>query len=76
MCVKALSVRRAHRGISGGSTATLRNGLVAHVVTVVAGALLIYDLTTLDFRAQDHAYGSIFYLLAGFLLALALIRLV
>ena len=77
VCVSALSVRRAHRGISGGSTATLRNGLVgAGVLTVVAGALLIYDLTTLDFRAQDHAYGSIFYLLAGFLLALALIGLV
>ena len=77
VCVSALSVRRAHRGISSGSTATLRNGLVgAGVLTVVAGALLIYDLTTLDFRAQDHAYGSIFYLLAGFLLALALIGLV
>ncbi len=77
VCVSALLVRRAHRGISGGSTATLRNGLVgAGVLTVVAGALLIYDLTTLDFRAQDHAYGSIFYLLAGFLLALALIGLV
>ena len=23
------------------------------------------DLTTLDFSAQDHAYGSIFYLVAG-----------
>ena len=77
VCVSALSVRRAHRGISDGSTATLCNGLVgAGVLTVVAGALQVYDLTTLEFRAQDHAYGSIFYLLAGFLLALALIGLV
>ena len=45
-------------------------------VTLVAGAVLLYDLTPLDFTAQDHAYGSIFYLLAGTLLALAVVGLV
>ena len=46
------------------------------MLTLVAGGLQLYDLTTLDFSAQDHAYGSIFYLVAGFLLALALVGLV
>jgi cytochrome c oxidase subunit I+III len=73
----AFSIRQAHRGVAVGSPARLQRGLIgAGVLTVVAGAVQIYDLTTLEFSAQDHAYGSIFFLLAGFLLMLALIGLV
>ncbi len=47
----------------------------AAVLTLLAGAALLCDLTRLEFTAQDHAYGSIFYLLAGYLLALAVVGL-
>ena len=68
---------RAHRSVRRGAFTELRAKLVAAgVLTLVAGGLQLYDLTTLDFSAQDHAYGSIFYLVAGFLLALALVGLV
>ncbi|MGH9271659.1 MAG: cbb3-type cytochrome c oxidase subunit I, partial [Ilumatobacteraceae bacterium] len=77
VCASAVSMARAHRGIAAGSTERLRSGLVgAGLLTVVAGAVQIYDLTTLDFSAQDHAYGSIFYVLAGTMLTLGLVGLV
>jgi cytochrome c oxidase subunit I+III len=73
----AVAVQRAHRGIVDGSQSRLRRSLVvAGVLTIAASAVVIYDLTTWDFSAQDHAYGSITYLLTGFLLTIALIGLV
>jgi len=68
---------RARRSIDTGSRSGLLSGLAAAgVLTIVGGGLLLYDLTQLDITAQDHAYGSIFYVLAGFLLAIALVGLV
>ena len=41
--------------------------------TIVAGiAAQVYDLTTFGLAWRDHAYGSIVYTLAAFLLALLL----
>ncbi len=77
MAAATAAMARAHRSVRRGAFTELRGSLIgAGVLTLVAGGLQLYDLTTLDFSAQDHAYGSIFYLVAGFLLALALVGLV
>jgi cytochrome c oxidase subunit I+III len=70
----AVATTRSHHLIKAGSQQRLVPALVAGAaLTLVAGAVLLYDLTQLDFTAQDHAYGSIFYLLSGTLLVLAVV---
>jgi len=67
----------ARRSVASGSFTGLTGGLVsAGLLTVFGGGVLLFELTHLDFTAQEHAYGSIYYCLAGFLLAVALIGLV
>ena len=71
------AMARAHGAVRRGAQTELVSGLAAGgVLTLVGGGLLLYDLTRIEVTAQDHAYGSIFYVLAGFLLAVALIALV
>jgi cytochrome c oxidase subunit I+III len=72
----AVATTRAHHLVRTGRQQRLVPTLIAGAaVTLVAGAVLLVDLTRLDFTAQDHAYGSIFYLLAGTLLVLAVVGL-
>ena len=67
----------ARHQIRAGAGRSLVGGLAVSVVlTIGAGLALFVDLLGLDFSAQDHAYGSIFYLLAGALIVLAVIGLV
>ena len=72
----AVATTRSHHLIQAGRQQRLVPALITGAAfTLVAGAVLVYDLTQLDFTAQDHAYGSIFYLLAGTLLVLAVVGL-
>ncbi|MBW3668500.1 MAG: hypothetical protein KY443_04730, partial [Actinobacteria bacterium] len=45
---------------------------------LAAGAfgVLVGDIAAMDFTAQDHAYGSIFFTLGGFVLVMAAITAV
>jgi cytochrome c oxidase subunit I+III len=73
----AVAIGRARRDIEGGETARLRVGLVVGGALIAAGGVVqVVELVGLDFSAQDHAYGSIFYLMAIGMVALALAGLV
>jgi cytochrome c oxidase subunit I+III len=73
----AVAIGRARRDIEGGETARLRVGLVVGGALIAAGGVVqVAELVGLDFSAQDHAYGSIFYLMAIGMVALALAGLV
>jgi cytochrome c oxidase subunit I+III len=75
--VGAAALGRARRDIESGESARLRVGLaVAGALVAVGGIVQVLDLASVDFSAQDHAYGSIFYLLGGGMAALALVGLV
>ena len=53
-----------------------RDGRRRASLTPLGGSIQVADLTSLEFSAQDHAYGSIFYVLAGGMVALALVGVV
>ncbi len=62
-------LRDDQRGLLAG----LAGGLI---VLFAAGALLVYDLATTPFAASDHAYGSIFHTLGGFVVVVTFISFV
>ena len=70
----AIALGWARRSIGRGSTRRLSIGVLAGGALTAAGGLIqVADLRTLDFSAQDHAYGSIVYVVAGAMVALALV---
>jgi cytochrome c oxidase subunit I+III len=75
--VAAAATASARRQIEAGSSSRLVvSSAAALVLTASAGLLLIAHLAGLPFSAQDHAYGSIYYVLAGALVAMAVIGVV
>jgi cytochrome c oxidase subunit I+III len=62
----------ARRQIPRGDMRGFRAGLIGALVLGAAGmAVQVTDLARLDLAWRAHAYGSIFYTLAGFVLAVA-----
>lgn len=77
IAASGLTMLRALRAVRADAQNKLQTALInAGVLTVAASGVQLYDLTTMDFDAQSHAYGSIFYVLTGFMLVIALIGLV
>lgn len=75
MVVAVLAIGRAHRAVHRGGP--LLGGLVTGgVATLVAAGVLVAELAASEVGAQDHAYGSIWFVLGGFLVALAFVGLV
>ncbi len=65
-----LAMLHAHRSIRVGRQAGLRTGLAGALAAgIVALVVQVLDLQGLGFGATEHAYGSIFYTLGGFALA-------
>ena len=55
--------------VKAGKLGRLRLGLaIAFVLEVAAAALLVYDLSQLPFDWRLNAYGSLFWIINGFLL--------
>jgi cytochrome c oxidase subunit I+III len=72
-----LAVRAALRAARAGAQPQVRAGLAGGaVLAAVAFAVQYAAFVALDFEATATAYGSIFYLLGGFVLALALVAVV
>jgi cytochrome c oxidase subunit I+III len=73
-----MSVVRGLRAIRDDDDRTgLVTGLVGATLLGSAGAIVFgWDMVRYDFTPQDHAYGSIFFTLAGFALLLLVISLV
>ena len=71
--VLALGRRALLRDHRRGLVTAIVGGLV---VLIAAGALLVRDLAATPFAASDHAYGSIFHTLAGFLVVITFISVV
>ena len=70
----AIALGWARHMIEDGASRRLSLGLLAGgALTALGGLVQIADLRTLDFTAQDHAYGSIFYVVTGAMVALALV---
>ena len=68
---------QALRSIRAGHQPGLKLGLAAAVALAgTAGAVQFWHLLALEFGATTHAYGSIFYALAGFALAVTLAALI
>ena len=68
----AVAVRMALRRLRSDNRGFIR-GLVGAIVLAGMGVVLqIQDLAAMDFGWTKHAYGSIFFLLAGFVLALTM----
>jgi cytochrome c oxidase subunit I+III len=68
-----LAVRAALRRVRAGDQAAFIRGLVAALVLAAAGAAVQWaDIARLDYHGTAHAYGSIFFTLAGFVSAVAL----
>ncbi|MGI9018317.1 MAG: cbb3-type cytochrome c oxidase subunit I [Euzebya sp.] len=63
---------RGLRAIRGGDQRGLRTGLAtASLLGTAAVVLMILELADMGFSPRDHAYGSIFFTLGGFLVAVA-----
>jgi cytochrome c oxidase subunit I+III len=72
MVASAGAVLLAQRRIAAGSRAGFTGGLVGGLTLGVAGLAVQWaDLVRLDLAWREHAYGSIFYTLAGFLVVIA-----
>jgi cytochrome c oxidase subunit I+III len=66
------AVRAAQRRVRAGDQAGFVRALVVALALAAAGVAVQWvDLARLDFGWTDHAYGSIFYTLAGFVLVVA-----
>jgi cytochrome c oxidase subunit I+III len=73
----AAGVPFAHRQIAQGDMRGFRFGLVAALALATGGvAVQVVDLVQLDVGWTAHAYGSIFYTLAGFVLVVATAALI
>jgi cytochrome c oxidase subunit I+III len=70
--VAAVSARRALAAVQAGDLTGMRiAAALAALAGLAAMVVVIEDLWTLDFGATEHAYGSIFFTLASFLLVIA-----
>jgi cytochrome c oxidase subunit I+III len=68
-----LAVRAAlHRVGVGNQGGFIRGLAVALLLAVAAGVLQWVDIASLDYHGTVHAYGSIFFTVAGFVSAVAL----
>ena len=73
----AIVIGWARRQIADGAARALSIRLaVGGALTALGGLIQIADLASLEFSAQDHAYGSIVYVLGGGMITLALIGVV
>jgi cytochrome c oxidase subunit I+III len=73
----AAGVPFAERQIGRGDMRGFRRGLLAALLLAGGGvAVQVVDLVQLDVAWTAHAYGSIFYTLAGFVLVVALAALI
>jgi cytochrome c oxidase subunit I+III len=67
----------AVRAIRQGNRGSMRLGLaIAFLLGALALGVQIFDFSRLGFRADFHAYGSLFYILSGFAFAVLSIGLV
>jgi cytochrome c oxidase subunit I+III len=72
----ALAMRWAHRSLMAGELGRLKGGLaVAFVLGLAAVTVQVFALVQLDYGWTFNAYASIFYLLAGFMIAIAALGL-
>ncbi|MDK3256960.1 cytochrome c oxidase subunit I [Blastococcus capsensis] len=72
VAISAVGVPFAHRAIARGDMRGFRGGLYAALLLAAGGvAVQVVDLVQLDVGWTAHAYGSIFYTLAGFVLVVA-----
>ncbi|TQN42918.1 cytochrome c oxidase subunit I+III [Blastococcus colisei] len=72
VAVSAVGVPFAHRQIAQGDMRGFRGGLYAALLLAAGGvAVQVVDLVQLDVGWTAHAYGSIFYTLAGFVIVVA-----
>jgi len=72
MVGSVIAVRVGQHRIASGSTAGLLLGLAAALLLGVGAVVLqVRDLAALEVGWTEHAYGSILYTIAGFLLLLA-----
>ena len=63
----------AQRRVGAGDQAGFVRGLVAALALAAVGTAVQWiDLAGFDFGWTEHAYGSIFYTLAGFVLVVAI----
>ncbi|SFE81940.1 cbb3-type cytochrome c oxidase subunit I [Blastococcus tunisiensis] len=77
VAISAVGVPFARRQISQGDMRGFRVGLWAALVPAGAGvAVQVVDLVRLDVAWTAHAYGSIFFTLAGFVLLVAAAALI
>jgi cytochrome c oxidase subunit I+III len=77
VAASGLTMLRALRAIRADAQNKLQTALInVGVLTVAASGVQLYDLTRMDFDAQAHAYGSIFFVITGFMLVIAIIGLV
>ena len=67
------AIRSALRRVGAGDNGGFIRGLVGALLLAGAGVVLqIQDLAAMDFGWTQHAYGSIFFLLAGFVLVVTM----
>jgi cytochrome c oxidase subunit I+III len=77
VAASAAGVPFARRQIAGGDMRGFRGGLLAALLLAAAGmAVQVIDLVQSDVGWRAHAYGSIFYTLAGFVLVVAMAALI
>ncbi|CCG03916.1 cbb3-type cytochrome c oxidase subunit I [Blastococcus saxobsidens] len=73
----AAGVPFAHRQIAQGDMRNFRGGLYAALLLAGSGVVVqVVDLVRLDVGWTAHAYGSIFYTLAGFVVVVAMAALI
>jgi cytochrome c oxidase subunit I+III len=71
------SLVAGRRALLAGDQRGLVLAMVAGLLTLTtAGGVLIYDLATTSFSPSDHAYGSIFHTLGGFLVGITFVSVV
>ena len=70
----AIANRYALSAVRADEQGALRRGLVTAIaLSSVAAVLQVFDFVRLTFSATGHAYGSIFYTLGGFVIAMVAI---
>ncbi len=74
MIGNGLALRYALKQVQAGEIGRLRLGLgVAFLMEMAAIGLLVYDFSQLTFDWQVNAYGSLFWIIGGFLILVLII---